>query len=162
MPLTVLWLYDHDQTLRKPYDTNLAALIHEPTFKALVPPPLFTKIRAIQKAGNQAAHSQRPIRQYDALSICRELFHVVFWLARTYTRQGKTLTATFDQNLIPKPTSAEQTKKVQATIQELKAQEATFRQELAAKETALKDREDAMAEVARTLEGRDPDCYCAL
>ena len=71
LELAVNWLYDHDRTLRRPYQKLLGALIHEPTFQQLLPPPLFNKAKVIQKAGNQAAHSPKPIRQYDAMRICQ-------------------------------------------------------------------------------------------
>lgn len=36
LELAVAWLYKHDSSLRPPYQDNLSALIHEPTFKTLV------------------------------------------------------------------------------------------------------------------------------
>ena len=45
----VKWLYAHDGSLRMPYQDNLAALIHEPTFQKLVAPSLFSQIRLIHK-----------------------------------------------------------------------------------------------------------------
>jgi type I restriction enzyme R subunit len=34
LELAVAWIYRHDSSLRLPYQDNLSALIHEPTFKA--------------------------------------------------------------------------------------------------------------------------------
>ena len=76
LELAVAWLYKHDAALRLPYQDNLSALIHEPTFKAAVGEAVFSKTRVIQRLGNEAVHSQRPIRQFDALTAVRELFHV--------------------------------------------------------------------------------------
>ena len=84
LELTVAWLYKHDSSLKLPYQDNLSALIHEPTFKALVGDALFSKARLITKLGNQAVHSQKPIQQLDAETATRELFHFGYWLARTY------------------------------------------------------------------------------
>jgi hypothetical protein len=39
----------------------------------------------IQKVGNQAVHNRRPIRQYDALQVVKELHHLCHWLVCTYT-----------------------------------------------------------------------------
>ena len=100
----VLWLYDNDAYLRPPYDNNLGALIHEPTFKDNLKPGLFAKIRAIHKVGNNAAHSSRKITTKDSLHIIEELFHFLYWLARYYSPKGKSLsTVTFDRQLIPDP-----------------------------------------------------------
>ena len=79
-------MYKHDAALRLPYQDNLSALIHEPTFKLTAGEAVFSKARVITQLGNQAVHSHRPIQQADALVAVRELFHVSHWLARTYGR----------------------------------------------------------------------------
>ena len=86
LELAVAWAYKADASLRLPYQDNLSALIHEPTFKAAAGEAVFNKARIITRLGNQAAHSHRPIQQIDALTAVRELFHVGYWLARTYAR----------------------------------------------------------------------------
>ena len=80
----VQWLYRHDNSLRMPYDHSLGALLHEPTFQNLLPQAVFQKARVIQKVGNQAVHNQRPVRQFDALQVVKELHHICYWLLRTY------------------------------------------------------------------------------
>jgi type I restriction enzyme, R subunit len=103
LELTIAWLFKHDPSLKLPYQDNLSALIHEPTFKTLVGEAIFSKARVITKLGNQAVHSHRPIQQFDALTAVRELFHVGFWLARTYSRGGKPQPGlTFDADMLPK------------------------------------------------------------
>ena len=89
LELTVAWLYKHDASLHLPYQDNLSALIHEPTFKALVGEAVFSKARIITRLGNQAVHSPKPIQQLDALTAARELFHVGYWLAHTYGRETR-------------------------------------------------------------------------
>jgi len=89
LELAVAWLYKHDSSLQLPYQDNLSALIHEPTFKALVGEAIFSKARIITRLGNQAVHSPKPIQQLDALAAARELFHVGYWLARTYAREAR-------------------------------------------------------------------------
>jgi len=89
LELAMAWLYKHDSSLRLPYQDNLSALIHEPTFKALVGEAIFSKARLITRLGNQAVHSPKPIQQLDALTSARELFHVGYWLARTYGREAR-------------------------------------------------------------------------
>ena len=66
-----------------PYQEHLSALIYEPSFRVLVGEPVFAKARMLKDLGNLAVHSHKPIRQFDALTATRELFHVCFWLART-------------------------------------------------------------------------------
>ncbi len=76
-----------------PTTSSLGALLHEPSFQNLLPEAVFQKARVIQKVGNQAVHSARPIRQYDALQVVKELHHVCYWLVRTYapdaSREGR-------------------------------------------------------------------------
>lgn len=102
----VQWLYENDQRLELPYDTNLGALLHSPSFQQVAPRMIFQKARAIQKAGNLAAHSRQPIRQWDALQAVKELFHLLYWLARTYHRQPLETVEDFDADLIPSATTA--------------------------------------------------------
>ena len=89
LKLAVAWLYQHDRTLILPYQDHLSALIHEPSFRQAVGPAVFTKAKLLKDLGNQAVHSTKPIRQYDALTAVRELFHFCFWLTRTYARGAK-------------------------------------------------------------------------
>src|SRR5213592_3174167 len=89
LELVVAWVYKHDAALKLPYQDNLSALIHEPTFKVIAGEAVFSKARVINTLGNQAVHSHRPIQQFDALTAVRELFHVGYWLARTYARGAK-------------------------------------------------------------------------
>ena len=68
LELPVSWLYKHDSGLRLPYQDHLSALIHEPTFRQTVGDAVFNKARVIKDLGNLAVHSQRPVRQFDALT----------------------------------------------------------------------------------------------
>ncbi|MGV3774103.1 MAG: DEAD/DEAH box helicase family protein [Verrucomicrobiales bacterium] len=100
--LEVFWLYKHDTTLHLPYQEQLNALIHEPTFRKLVGPTVGAKIDLIRKLGNLAVHSAKPIRQYDALTALREVFHVGWWLAHSYARGTKPADGlAFKQDLLP-------------------------------------------------------------
>ncbi|THJ19999.1 MAG: DUF4145 domain-containing protein [Nitrospira sp. CG24D] len=106
LELAVAWAYKHDSSLRLPYQDNLSALIHEPTFKAVAGEAIFSKARVINTLGNQAVHSYRPIQESDALSAVRELFHVGYWLARSYARGAKPASGlAFDVNALPKAMS---------------------------------------------------------
>src|SRR4249920_1938889 len=89
LELAVAWAYRSDASLRLPYQDNLSALIHEPSFKVAAGEAVFSKARVINTLGNQAVHSHRAIQQSDAPMAVRELFHVGYWLARTYGRVAR-------------------------------------------------------------------------
>ncbi len=89
LEMAVAWLYKHDRGLRLPYQDNLSALIHEPTFAQVVGQAVFTKAKVIKELGNQAVHSARKVLPADAVVATRELFHIGYWLARTYGQRGR-------------------------------------------------------------------------
>lgn len=111
LELAVSWAYKHDAALRLPYQDNLSALIHEPSFKQTVGEAVFSKARVINTLGNRAVHSHRTIPTEDALAAVRELFHVAYWFARTYGRAGCPVPGlAFDAAALPKaPSSPQQT-----------------------------------------------------
>lgn len=83
-------LYRRDPALRHPYDRTLAALIAEPSLEALAGPHIVTKARYIKDQGNRAAHDDpKPLSPQDAAATVRELFHVCYWIARTYATGEK-------------------------------------------------------------------------
>ena len=71
-----------------PYQDNLSALIHEPTFKkrrgrGLQQGPHYHPARQHRRPQSQADS------QYDAQMAVKELFHVGYWLAHTYAKGPK-------------------------------------------------------------------------
>ena len=84
--LIVHWIYKADATLRLPYQDNLGALLHEPTFKQAVGEAVFNKAVLITRIGNRAVHDNRAIPESASVAAVRELFHVCYWLAHTYAR----------------------------------------------------------------------------
>jgi type I restriction enzyme, R subunit len=136
LELAVAWLYKYDSTLKLPYQDHLSALVHEPTFRRAVGPAVFAKIKVIKDLGNLAVHSHKPIRQVDALTAAKELFHVMFWFARTYVRGTKPPDdLSFNADLLPKTGPA-----LPQTVEQL--------QDL---ERRLRDRDEKLAEL---LSGR--------
>jgi len=120
----VAWLYKYEAKLKLPYQDNLSALIHEPSFKAVVGQAVFAKARVIQRQGNDAVHSTRPVRQHDALQVVQELFHFGYWLARTYARGAKPEQGrTFDPKLLSSATPASK-----QTLDQLQQLEARLRE----------------------------------
>lgn len=151
----VHWLYENDRDLRMPYDNSLGVLLTQPAFEKLLPPHIHQKARLIQKLGNQAVHGNQRIGSGDALRLVRELFHLLFWLARTYTRASdpKSILAEWDDKRVPHLVRADEA--VGFTRDQLKKQEETFRQEIADLHAKLEAREAAIAEQAATLAERE-------
>jgi type I restriction enzyme, R subunit len=85
----VKWMYEHDKALRTPYDEALSALIHEPSFRAVVGDAHVTKARIIKDLGNRAVHDTRAVASQSAATALRELFHFSYWLVRTYAKGTK-------------------------------------------------------------------------
>lgn len=103
LEVAVSWMYEHDRALRLPYQDHLSALIHEPTFRATVGDTVFAKARIVKDLGNMAVHDTKPVRNEDATAAVRELFHIFYWMARTYARGAKPSAGTkFDPALLPK------------------------------------------------------------
>jgi type I restriction enzyme R subunit len=108
LELAVGWAFKHDPGLRLPYQDNLSALIHDPSFRQAAGEAVFSKARVINTLGNRAVHSHRPIPETDAVAAVRELFHVAYWFARTYGRTDRPAPGlAFDPAALPRPARAE-------------------------------------------------------
>ncbi|WP_320122993.1 DEAD/DEAH box helicase family protein [uncultured Sphaerochaeta sp.] len=151
---TVEWLYEHDRSLRRPYDNQLGALIHENTFQQLLPESIFAKVKAIQRAGNQAAHSNREIRELESQRICQELFHVLYWVARTYTllSDPKELNVEFNPKFL---ITRKKVKIVKATTTSLKKIEEAYKKERETRDKEVSEREEIIQSQAKTLTERE-------
>jgi type I restriction enzyme R subunit len=123
LELAVSWTYKYDSALKLPYQDNLSALLHDPSFRAVTGDAVFSKARVIVTLGNRAVHSHRPIPVEDAAAAVRELFHVTYWLARTYGKAGKPAEdVKFDPSALPKAAlrpgaSPEQLKQLQTELE---------------------------------------------
>lgn len=146
LELMVGWLYDHDATLKRPYQDQLSALIAEPSFQRLLESRLMAKARLLKDLGNLAVHGTKPVREEDAVSAVRDLFHLAFWMAHTYGRQERpSPDLVFRGSLLPAP-DQDLSKQTQAQLQRMQ-------EEAAAKDKALqeaqKGREDLEAELEK-------------
>lgn len=149
LELAVAWLYKADRRLVLPYQDNLSALIHEPSFRDSVGPTIFAKARLIKDLGNQAVHSPKPFRQYDALVALKELFHLAHWLVHSYARQARPPEGlAFDQAKVPQPAAAVGQQSL-AQLQKLEAELRARDEKLAA---LLADRANLDAELLRLRE----------
>ena len=121
LELAVAWLFQAEPKLSPPYKDDLSALLFEPTLRALVGPAIHTKMDVLRRQGNAAVHKTRPITPNDALPVVRELFHVMYWLARKYATTPVADTQ-FDQRLIPRPVPASVRIQTQAELKALAEQ----------------------------------------
>src|SRR5262249_18520056 len=99
-----------------------------------------TKMDVIRRQGNVAVHRPGPVAANDAVKVVAELFQVMYWVARKYSRGPADLPApglVFGQSLIPRPLPAAVRQQRQA---ELQAQAEAFAK-LQATEAARRRRE---------------------
>ena len=149
LELAVSWAYKHDAALRLPYQDNLSALIHEPSFKQAAGEAVFSKARVINTLGNRAVHSHRAVPETDALAALRELFHVAYWFARTYAGAGRPgPSLAFDPTALPRPAATEQ-----QTAEQLHTLEEGLRERDEQLATLLADK-GALDEELKRLAGR--------
>lgn len=87
--IAVKWAFQNDPGLKLPYQDNIAALLHEPSFRRAAGQAVFAKAKLINQLRNRAVHQEKSIRAQDATGTVKELFHVCFWFARTYARKAK-------------------------------------------------------------------------
>lgn len=67
--------------LEDPYRTNLSGLINGADFVALAGQAIVSKLNFLRKAGNNAVHKDSVLHARAALTILRELFHILVWTA---------------------------------------------------------------------------------
>ena len=133
---------------------------------------MFAKARYINSLRNRAVHEEKTISAGDAAGAVKELFHVCFWLARTYARKAKPADGlAFDASVLSrrdealkKAFVAAQGAAGRARRQERRADQAARRQaepRRRAEEAARRGRRRAQgrrsaARHARLQRGRDP------
>jgi type I restriction enzyme R subunit len=175
---TVEWMYEFDNWLQKPkYDDSLNTLINQHEFKRSLGSNVFPKIKAVQKAGNNAVHSERKVTALESTQSLKELHHILYWFYRTYTSVKPASDQVFDLAKVPKTIqinadlvmqSAKQLKALQKQLQErddahLKAikVERSKSDELAAQNKALLEQiEQQKQQNTQTLkQSKDPHDY---
>lgn len=153
LEILIEWMYEYDESLYMPYQSNLSALIHEPSFGNLVGNAVFNKAKILKDLGNRAAHSQRGLNSGDSTYAVRELHHICFWLARTYSAKGAPSSSVFDDSYLAP--AAEAPEVTQKQIDELTSKliERTQRltEELRIKANLSEELQEARAQLARTV-----------
>src|ERR1043166_10131757 len=99
--VAVKWAFRSDPNLKLPYQDNIAALLHEPSFRLAAGEAVFAKAKYINSLRNRAVHEEKKTNPGDAAGAVKELFHVCFWFARTYARKAKPADSlTFDASVL--------------------------------------------------------------
>ena len=88
LEIALKWLFENDTALKAPYEKNLAAMIHEPTFASNIKKGLFYDIKFIHRLGNIAVHGDENISTKEGLKATVALHQFLGWIARVYTRGG--------------------------------------------------------------------------
>jgi type I restriction enzyme R subunit len=143
-----MWAFEHDRSLGRPYEANLSALLHEPSFKQLVGDRMFKLAKEIVRLGNRAAHDKAAPSQHDSVAVVSHLFQFCYWFARTYNRGEKpSADLTFDPRSLPRPRPQQATTAKQ--LQEL--EEALEEEQLARQrvQDELRDQAELQAELER-------------
>jgi type I restriction enzyme, R subunit len=99
----VLWMYENDEDLEMPYDTAFYNITNQVPFKKIIGYKVYEKINLIRRKGNRALHEKGRVTEDEALAICEEAFHVMYWLYSTYTTDdGPVEDVAFEANAVPK------------------------------------------------------------
>jgi len=128
------WLYRYDNHFRS-YENSLGARIHDPSFRSNAGEAIFTKATVIITIGNRAAHA-KGTRKSDAVIAVTELFHIAYWLARTYGAKSRPdPSLQFNEALIPaeekkEAISVEQLQKVDDELKQKQSENQTLKNEL--------------------------------
>ncbi len=122
----IKWLYDHDEDLEIPPDTTLNSLMHEQSFKNLVPPALFRNINLVRKIGNNAIHTNQRTEKRDAIASLKILHDFGLWVVRLYSR-GQTPVIPFEESILP---TGEPVERTRMQMQELSRQYQEVQQQL--------------------------------
>ncbi len=139
LELAVDWIYEYDDELRAPYDNNLSSKIFADDFRDNLPRAVFVKVDYIRRIGNEAVHSHRRITEQEALQTAKELFHFLYWMARSYTKgtPAQFDGLQFDETFVPQKQVSvpaqtyEQLKKVYQAYKQTKTEEAERKRRIA-------------------------------
>lgn len=149
LELGIKWVFENDSKAVKPYEENLAAMLHEQSFRNLLPLGLFDHLKYIWKLGNRAAHESGKLTTQESLEALRSLHNFLAWLATAYTPGGLTV-PTFNPALIPDPVKLKELReaKVAETKEQLKLLEVSLKEKDEAKADAEAKHAATEAELA--------------
>src|ERR1700761_1248386 len=64
--VAVKWAFRSDPGLKLPYQDNISALLHEPSFRRIAGEAVFAKAKLINSLRNRAVHEERKTKPEDA------------------------------------------------------------------------------------------------
>jgi type I restriction enzyme R subunit len=147
------WLYRYDPNY-KSYDVSLGARVHDACFKLSAGENIFTKATVVIGIGNRAAHG-KSAKKAEAVIAVTELFHIAYWLARTYSEKAQpSPSLQFNEALIPQAKqqdaiTLEQLKKHEDAVKQKEAENAALKEQLEGLAATQQELEALRAEVAR-------------
>jgi type I restriction enzyme, R subunit len=110
----LLRIFNTDEHLEKPMEASINNMLLDPTFKSLVPLPLWNDMDAIRKVGNFGVHG-RPVTMKDAEVIITNLYYFTKWFVKSYSLHEVSMPGIFnweyiiDDNKLVKQTTKELT-----------------------------------------------------
>ncbi|MFD2024083.1 DEAD/DEAH box helicase family protein [Promicromonospora aerolata] len=144
------WAFQADGSLTPPYKTDLSAMIHEPGLRELAGNDVQSKMNLVRKKTNRAVHDDVVVQPGDSEATLGQLFHVLVWFHRTYTRQSPiTYAARLNPSAFPDPAAAKARSRAEVTklAEELAARDA----QIAAEQARSADLEEQLTELRRDV-----------
>lgn len=139
---TIFWLYQNDEDLELPYDTKLAALLHNDSFKAILKPSILVELDVVRLFGNNAAHG-KSIRALEALQSLKNTFRFLSWLSKYYSENNPEIPE-FDERLIPYGDVEDKSKKELKDLTEQIEKEREQAKKLAQKQALLAEENEKL------------------
>ena len=125
-----------------PYRDNLYSLVHERSFRELLPEMTWLKVKGIIRVGNLCVHTATQVTRDEAAITLRSLFEFIDWIDYSY---GQTYDEkTFDDAAIPRHHSSDELNQLKAAVEALK-------QQLADEQQGHKDAEEKSLDKIRKL-----------
>ena len=103
----ILWMYNNDPDLTLPFDTKLAALIHEPCFRNSINQQMFRELNLIRTNGNNAAHG-KSVNQVESMASLKCLFRFLSFLSKSFSNDNPAIEP-FNEALIPTGNESDKT-----------------------------------------------------
>ncbi|MBS9767989.1 MAG: DEAD/DEAH box helicase family protein [Flavobacteriaceae bacterium] len=103
LELGVKWLYQNDADFVTPYDTSLASLIHDNSFRNAVKPSMFQELNLVRKIGNNSAHGKRIDKRMSLMTL-KAIYSFCVYLSKYYGEENREI-SDFEERLIPLPDS---------------------------------------------------------
>lgn len=142
----VEWIH-HNQKLHKPFRANLNDLLHNQSFKDIIPQVVLSKLHSLRMVGNDAVHGNKGDTT-TALQAIQEAYNVARWLHVNYAEGNVSDCPDFKQPPSGGIEGSENRKERRAILERISAQEAQMKKLLDTleKERSRADQAEATAE----------------